>query len=173
MIIDLKSVQDAPRHFDFALQPDWWHPEGEDDQVLGMDGPLDVRITIYRAGTKHILEGRLSGTLRVRCDRCLEPCRHDLSKEFRLFLAPPPATAESEIELEQEDLSLDFVVSDEVDLEEIVREQIYFSLPMKVLCKENCLGLCPSCGANLNLEKCGCPKGEGHPEFSKLKSLKF
>ena len=59
------------------------------------------------------------------------------------------------------------------DLDEVVREQIYFSLPMKSLCRKDCSGLCPLCGANLNMEECKCRKEKGHPGFSELKNLKL
>jgi uncharacterized protein len=97
-----------------------------------------------------------------------------VTSDFRLFLAPPPAsTGPSEVELLHEDLLTDFMTGEEVNLEEVVREQVYFSLPMKVLCNEQCAGLCPRCGANLNRGKCGCLSEGGHPAFSKLKLLNF
>jgi uncharacterized protein len=174
MIVDLKTILTAPRHFDFTLEPDWWQGDEEDDQILGLDSPLAVQITISRAGSKYVLDGRLSGRLRLRCDRCLEPFYDDLSSDFRLFLSLPPSDAEkSDLELSEEDMSLDFIVGGEIDLDEIVREQIYFSLPMKSLCREDCSGLCPLCGANLNKEECKCRREMGHPGFSKLKNLKL
>ncbi len=174
MIIDLRTILTAPRHFDFTLEPGWWQGDEEDDQILGLDSPLTVQISISRAGSKYVLEGRLSGRLRLRCGRCLEPFYNDLKSNFRLFLTLPPSDTEnSELELLEEDMSVDFIMGGEIDLDEVVREQIYFSLPMKSLCREDCSGLCPLCGANLNKEKCTCRRETGHPGFSELKNLKF
>jgi uncharacterized protein len=66
-------------------------------------------------------------------------------------------------------MEVDFIKGDTIDLSDIVREQVYLSLPMRSICKESCRGLCPVCGANLNESSCLCRKPEGHPAFSKLR----
>ena len=127
MIVDLGTIFIAPRHSDFTLEPVWWQGDGDNDQIIGLDGPLRVHISISRAGSKYVLDGRLSGRLRLRCDRCLEPFSNDLESDFRLFLSLPPSdTEESELELLEEDMSVDFIMGDEIDLNEVVREQTYF-----------------------------------------------
>ncbi len=68
---------------------------------------------------------------------------------------------------------VEFITDSEIRLDDIVREQIYLSLPMKCLCREDCSGLCPLCGTNLNMKKCECLREKGHPGFSKLKKVKF
>ena len=125
----------------------------ENDQILGLDSPLDVHISISKVGSKYALGGRLSGHFQIICDRCLEPYHRDLDTDFKLFLAFPPSdTDQSEVELLEEDLSVDFIAGEELDLDDVVKGQIYLSLPMKSLCRENCSGLCPTCGSNLNME---------------------
>ncbi len=175
MIVDLRSVLEGPRYFNLTLDNDWWEGEREDDQIQGLDGPLDVSLSISRAGVRYLLDGRLRGRLCLRCDRCLGPYLHDLRSDFRLFFAQGPASSSgpSEVELMEQDLSTDFVTEERVDLDEIIREQIYLSLPMKSLCREDCLGLCPLCGIDLNNEKCRCRPEKGSPYFSKLKDLKL
>ena len=174
MIIDLRNISRGARHFDLTFEPGWWRGSGQYDQVLGLDCPLEVHIEIYSAGGKYILDGNLKGGIQVRCDRCLEPYHRDLEASFRLFfMLATPDTGEGEIELCEEDLSVDFIVGDEIDADDIVREQVYLSLPMKTLCKEDCLGLCPLCGTNLNMGRCGCRPESGHPGFRKLKNTKF
>ena len=175
MIIDLKSILHHPRHFDFTLGPDWWEGDGEDDQVLGLDSPLDVDITISEAEGKYLVNGHLSGEILLRCSRCLEPFSKRLESDIGLTLSPPPSDEgdASEIELTEEDMSLDFTVDDEIDLNVIIREQIYLNVPIRCLCRKNCLGLCSGCGVNLNVESCGCNTKQGHPGFMKLKNLRL
>ncbi len=174
MIIDLRTISRGARHFDFTFEPGWWRDIGPYDQVLGLDCPLEVHIDISKAGDKFVLDGNLKGRIQVRCDRCLEPYHDDLESNFRLFLMlAPKDMGESEIELSEGDLSVDFIVGDEIDSDEIVREQVYLSLPMKTVCKEDCSGLCPLCGANLNMGRCECRGERGHPGFRKLKNTKF
>lgn len=172
MIIDLKTVLHGPRQFDFALDPDWWKNTEEDDQILGLAGPLTVSIKISQAGSKYLIEGRMAGCLRIRCDRCLEPFEDDMESEFQLFLARARShDGQSEIELLEDDMSVNLIMGEEISLDDIVREQIYLSLPMKCLCRQDCSGLCPFCGAKLNIEACNCPSQKGHPAFSKLKNM--
>lgn len=172
MIIDLRSVLHGPRQFDFALSPDWWKNDGGNDQVIGLVGPLRVRIKISKAGDKYLLEGRMAGCLRIRCDRCLEPFDDDLESEFQLFLEFVHShDGENEIELLEDDMSVKLISGEEISLDDMVREQIYLSLPMKCLCGEDCSGLCPFCGTNLNIKRCNCSSKGGHPGFSKLKNV--
>ena len=173
MIIDLRSISRGARHFAFTFEPGWWQGFWQHDQVLGLDCPLEVNIEISKAGNKYVLYGNLKGGLQLRCDRCLESYHNDLKANFRLILMlAPPDMDESELELSEEDLSVDFIVGDEIDPGEIVREQVYLALPMKTLCKEDCSGLCPLCGTNLNMGRCECEPEVGHPGFRKLKKTK-
>ncbi len=174
MIIDLRTILHGPRQFEFTLKAGWWQSDKENDQVLGLRGPLRVQMNIYGQGGKFVLSGHLYGTAEVRCDRCLEPYPSDLDCDFSLSLVLALTDSDQkEIELLEEDMSIDLITENEVDLYEIVREQIYLSLPMKFLCREDCSGLCPICGANLNMEKCDCQRKKGHPGFSKLENLKI
>ncbi len=174
MIIDLKAVFLAPRRFEFALEQGWWQGDQENDRIIGLDGPLKVEINIAKAGSKYVLDGRLSGRLIIRCDRCLEQYVSDLESDFSLFLAiSPSGQGQSEIEFLEDDMGIDFLSGNEIDLEEVVKAQIYLSLPIKCLCSEDCFGLCPVCGVNLNIETCGCQRKKGHPAFLKMKNLKF
>lgn len=174
MIIDLTTISPDGRYLDFTLDKDWWHSNEENDQILGFNTPLKVKIKIYKAGEKYILEGDLSGGLQVVCDRCIDTYHRDLRHDFKVYLgSPPPAdTNWTEVELLDEDLEVGFIKDNEIDLDEIIREQIYLSLPMKFLCSDQCRGLCPTCGSNLNVRDCHCPKDQGHPGFLKLKDLK-
>lgn len=172
MIIDLGTIPQEAQDFLFVLEEGWWHPEGPSDPILRLGSPLEVKIKIDKAGNKYIVDGELDGDVLARCDRCLEPYYHDLTTSFHLFLAlKNPETDEAEIELLDEEMEVEFIKGEEIDLSDIVREQIYLSLPMKSLCSEGCLGLCPICGKNLNQGECQCKKEKGHPAFLKLKNL--
>ena len=174
MIIDLKTIVHGPREYEFVLEPDWWRHEEGDAQIRGLAGPLAVHMSIYRAGDKFVLDGRVNGRLRVVCDRCVEEYEHEVRSEFQMYLAVPrPDMSVSEIELSEQDMLYDFISGDEVDLAEIVREQVFLSLPMKFLCSDVCMGLCPSCGINLNRGRCGCRRRSGHPGLSGLRTMKI
>ncbi len=171
MIFDLKTAFEKPVNLKFKLSPDWWKPDEYDDSVLGLDTDMEVSMHIRRAGERYVLEGSLFGKLILRCDRCIEPFCFDLKTEFKWFLVPHPKQVQEEIELGKDDMSVVFISEDEIDLDDIIRSEIYLAVPMKILCKEDCAGLCPGCGRNLNKEKCVCQKTSGHPAFMKLKDL--
>ena len=139
------------------MQPEWWKPDGCFEQVLGPAGPIDVTVSIYRTGSRFVLDGHVAGPVRACCDRCLECFDRDISVGFQAYLAFPPSEQDGdEVELGEEDMGVDFITGDEVDLASVAREQILLAMPMKVLCSENCAGLCPGCGASLNRESCRC-----------------
>ena len=172
MIIDLNNIETGSRQFDFTLNTGWWQSEKENRQILGFDGPVKCHVEIARAGIRYILDGHIFGYAWVSCDRCLESYRRLLDVEFRLFLSAPFSDSDQkEFELSEDDMSVQFVECHEIDLKEVIRDQIVISLPMKSLCHEDCLGLCPVCGINLNEHKCKCRRSEGHPGFAKLKAL--
>lgn len=172
MIIRLKEILGSPHQFDLTFGSNWWKDGVPDDQVLGLDGPLDVHLMISKEGSQYVVNGSLSGRVRVRCGRCLESFSHEVDSDFRLLLAPSlPEPVGSEIELVEDDMSVDFVADDAIEIDQLVREQLYLALPIKFLCHETCRGLCPVCGINLNQEECTCQKKGGHSAFLKLKEL--
>ncbi|HEX9910136.1 MAG TPA: DUF177 domain-containing protein [Desulfatiglandales bacterium] len=169
MIIDLQAITEETE-FSEVLEEGWWQPGDENDQIFGLDAPLRVRAKVSRAADKFLVQGTIRGGIRIRCDRCLEPFHRELEAPFHVYLVVPrEGSDQEEIELLDDDMEVDFIKGDTIDLSDIVREQVYLSLPMRSICKESCRGLCPVCGANLNKSSCLCRKPEGHPAFSKLR----
>jgi uncharacterized protein len=175
MIIDLKMIpQGSVKNFDIRCERNWWIPDKNNNLISGIETPLNVRIDIYRAGSRYVLEGHLEGVLQVNCDRCLTPYAKELMFDFNVYLTPPSKDADkAEIELLEEDMEVVFIHDEEIDLDEIIREQIYLALPIKNICDNNCLGLCLKCGCNLNREQCGCEPEKGHTGLSVLKNIKL
>ncbi len=105
------------------------------------------------------VEGRLQATLAAECDRCLEAVTLPIANEFDLYYLPADAHADKsgETELLARDLDFSFYQDERIELDELVLEQLELSLPIRMLCQEDCQGLCLQCGANLNVEPCDCP----------------
>jgi uncharacterized protein len=157
MIIDLRTVpREGARAFQFSLDKDCWRPKGVNEWILDLHTPFMINVKILRTGDKYVLDGDLEGSVRIMCDRCLEYYQQDVKTDFRLFLVQSPDTGKAEIELLEEDMEVDFIRGEEIDLDEIIQEQLYLSIPIKSLCMEECLGLCPMCGHNLNNGDCQC-----------------
>lgn len=171
MIIDLTKLTTQPRHIQRIFPPEWWD-EHDHEPTLSLAGPLEARFSVVRSGEQFVLEGRLTGDLSLPCSRCLETCSFFLDVESQCVLCLSPGErAGVELELKEEDMDIRYLPEASFDLDEMVREQVLLSIPMKYLCSEECLGLCPGCGENLNLSRCRCEKRAGHPAFERLKDL--
>jgi len=77
-----------------------------------------------------------------------------------------------EREVEADDMDTAFYENDEIDLGQLMQEQFYLALPMKPLCKDDCKGLCPNCGTNLNKATCDCTTHWEDPRLAALRALK-
>jgi uncharacterized protein len=172
MLLDLKGVLEETEVSE-VLERNWWQPN-EDDPILGINTPLHVRIKVTHVGEKFLLDGKVNGSIMVRCDRCLDPFHWELESAFHVFLVSPrPGKDQAEVELLDEDMEVDFIHGETIDLDHIIKEQVYLALPMKSICRDACLGLCPVCGANLNVQRCQCNQQSIKPAFQKLKDFKF
>jgi uncharacterized protein len=98
------------------------------------------------------------------CDRCLEDFEREIASEFGILYVTDTEDGNADNE-EVQVLSADTNI---IDLGEDVRQYTLLALPPKMLCSENCAGLCPTCGTNLNRAKCSCVPDEGDPRWSGL-----
>jgi uncharacterized protein len=146
-------------------------PEADvaDYKVLG-----DVHFdgTVRKDEPRFILSGRLQARLEMSCGRCLEPFTLPVDTQVDLTYVPHPSVAaDDEVELSQDDLTTAFYRDQTLDLADMVREQFYLALPMRPLCREECKGLCPQCGTNLNQGTCTCDVRWEDPRLAGLRAL--
>jgi uncharacterized protein len=151
-----------------AAEPDP-HADAADYKVLG-----DVHFdgTLRKDDPRFMLSGRLQARLEMSCGRCLEPFTLPIDTQVDLTYVPhPEQAADDEVELSQDDLTTAFYRDQTLDLGDMVREQFYLALPMRPLCREDCKGLCPQCGTNLNLGTCACDVRWEDPRLEGLRAL--
>jgi len=133
---------------------------------------IAVDLTHYRAGLDLFFTGTLRGAVIGTCARCAEDYTFHLDTPFTFVLAPRATDAEGgDPELAADDLAFSFFEGEEIDLSPLVHEQTILALPTRPLCREDCRGLCPRCGANLNSGPCGCPADTPDPRLSVLRTL--
>jgi uncharacterized protein len=138
-------------------------------------GALLLDGTFSLLGEKVILDGSIKTRIETTCVGCLTEFTQPLDITFHYLLWPQSAAVyEAEKELQQEDLEVGYFQGGVIDLQSIVREQIYLAVPQNPHCKEDCLGLCPVCGANLNRNGCTCSlsAGKTNSPFTVLQKLK-
>jgi uncharacterized protein len=136
--------------------------------------PLLSEVKIWKAGESVLFKGKIETHLRLQCVRCLKEFSYPLSSTFELTLHHLKGTPfEGETELDVGEMESSFFEGGEIHLSEIACEQIFLEIPYQPLCHEECKGLCPVCGKDLNLSSCECAKEEFVSGFSVLKKLKL
>lgn len=136
--------------------------------------PLQSEAKIKKVGQSVLIKGRVRTVLKLRCVRCLKEFSYPLASSFELTLHPLKGTVFSEeVELSEEELESNFFEGGELRLSEIACEQVFLEIPIQPLCQEECKGLCPHCGMDLNLSTCGCMKEDFDSGFRALKKLKI
>jgi len=150
------------------IKDESWFP----DQELQRTGPVHSNIFLKRSGLDRVLlEGRIKTTIAFDCDRCLENYTMELDDSFTLDLE---YTAGNRLEVEEHEVSpaeMDMIYLQEpvIDVFEILNQQVFLMIPGKHLCLDSCKGLCPGCGANMNVETCDCKKELKSSPFAILK----
>jgi uncharacterized protein len=170
MELDLTRYRKPLSTFARTFQPGEIGDEGEAYKVVA---PVDLSFEIHKDKDKFRLVGNVKTELELGCSRCVEPFRMPVDAPFDLrFLPASEASAEPEREVEEEDLETSFYRDDRIDLNELLREQFYLALPMKPLCGDQCKGLCPQCGMNLNTGTCDCEPAWEDPRLAPLRDLR-
>ncbi|MGA2571073.1 MAG: DUF177 domain-containing protein [Terracidiphilus sp.] len=115
------------------------------------------------------LKGRCEGRFQVPCARCIEPVEIPLAAEFDLIFRPMGADGGApERSITASETEIGYYQKDSLSLEDVLREQVLLSLPVRTLCKPGCKGLCPHCGANRNTNPCSCEEGQSDPRWEGL-----
>jgi uncharacterized protein len=171
MLLDLTRYRQPVSQFGRSFPPNEMAQEGEAYQVVA---PVQVDLEIHKDKNRFRLVGTARTELELPCGRCLEPFRMPFDGEIDVrYLPASEMSAEDEREVPEEDLDTSYYRDDQIDLNELLREQFYLALPMKPLCREECAGLCPQCGTNLNTGTCQCTSQWQDPRLAPLKELKL
>jgi uncharacterized protein len=170
MRLDLGKVRTGREHYEKVYDPGMFPADREAFQV---SAPVALSFDILKDKEQFHLTGTVRTTLELPCSRCLEPFTSPVDARFDLRYQPHTLnTGSDEREIEEDDLSTAFYENDEIDLGQLMREQFYLSVPMKPLCGDDCRGLCPMCGTNLNRGTCECRRDWDDPRLAVLRHLK-
>lgn len=176
MKIQVTDVKDKPLHrtTEEAVEE---FPSLVETQAAGechFLAPIRLELTIAREFDHLRVQGGVETLVRLNCSRCLAEYETHVSSTFTIFYTRTSGeTLDEEIELSEEDLVAASYDGDEIDFTPVVAEQVIMALPLKPLCKEQCLGLCGSCGADLNVAPCACERSVASLKFSALQNLKI
>ncbi|SJZ55127.1 YceD family protein [Selenihalanaerobacter shriftii] len=126
------------------------------DREIQIDGPAKMAFQVINTEDSFLVVGDIDLNLNVKCSRCLD--------EFTL-----PVTAKLEEEVEKDRVELSGAAS--INIEEEIEDNVFLAIPMKPVCDEDCAGICPSCGQDLNEGDCDCFMHTVDPRLAKLEQL--
>lgn len=134
--------------------------------------PVELNLKITNTGKLLEFKGEVKAHAEVVCSRCLEQFHQTIEAEFHEEFIHVSDYKDFMESLEDEDIEYKFYESDTIVLDDIVIENLMLHLPMQLLCKDDCSGLCIVCGQNLNEGKCQCKAGNVDPRLAILAKLK-
>lgn len=178
MLFTVLDLQREPILFDREFEPGGIDYGSEIQQIapLAVQGRADL-IVEHRGPNDTVddirVQSSYQGRFQVPCARCLDPVEHKLAGQFDLLFRPLGADrGASEQSITPSETEIGYYQKSGVLLEDVLREQVLLSLPAKTLCREDCKGLCPHCGRQLNSETCACRETATDPRWSALSSLR-
>ena len=178
MFIEIHELEFHPVDFDEQFRPGAIDLGTDFRQVsdLHTDGRAQL-VEEHHGKHQKIKDIRLNGKLATRielpCARCLEPVVHDVKREFDLLYRPLGADAgREELSVTSAEAEVGYYRGEGLLLEDALREQVLLAVPLKAICREDCKGLCPHCGVNLNHEQCSCEEPADDPRWSALKDIR-
>ena len=137
----------------------------DDLKEIGVSEPVKVSGSAVKVEGGIAVKGTGSFSAETPCDRCLKPVNMDFTFDFDEIFLHNREKSGGEKE--------SFIINgrDNIDLDALVKESVVSVIPMKVVCSDDCKGICPTCGKNLNFEVCECDNSYINPKFESLRSL--
>ncbi|MBO0910643.1 MAG: DUF177 domain-containing protein [Acidobacteria bacterium] len=178
MLIELRELEAHAVDFDERIGPGLidFGPDVRQSADLNAAGRAQL---VREHHGKHALikdirvAGSFSTRVELACARCLEPVSRDVGRKFDLLYRPQGADAgKEELSVTAAEAEVSYYQGEGLLLEDVLREQILLALPLRVICKEECRGLCPHCGKNLNSEQCSCAEPLEDPRWAALKEIR-
>lgn len=174
LVFRIKDLEHQPqgRHLDTALDRAFLESAVKDAGIDVERSRAHLEGQLLSQGPNVLLHGSLRGELGAECQRCLGPAAVPVDQRLRMTFAPPGDKTPAEDFVDPDDVDYAHHDREVVDLRDVLREQLLLAIPITVLCKEDCKGLCPTCGADRNSTECGCETTISLSPFAVLKNLK-
>ena len=169
MRIELENLEGGKGDFAHVYQPDDLNPV---DERISLIGPATVSGKVRLAGNEVFVNGHVETRAQVECDRCLQPVETPVNTDFALeYMTGSEYESGGTAELTEAEMSVSVFDGEAIDVDEIVKEQIVLAVPTRMLCREDCKGICPECGADRNRGDCNCTTSDIDPRWAALKNL--
>ena len=162
MKINISNLSEGIHEYKFEEAPSSIELDGR------FSKPVIVNVELEKRRRQLFLTGHVKTSGTFVCDRCLGDFEKDIAVDYRMTYVNNMSEAG---EIDQDELTVIHASTNEIDIAEDIKEYIVLAVPMKLLCKDDCAGLCATCGANLNHGTCNCPRDESDPRWDKLKNF--
>jgi uncharacterized protein len=171
LMVELKSLEQE----DLVLERTEWA------QALGIEltpevnrEPLVIYCELAKNGDMISAKGWVKSRMLLTCGRCLKEFEAPFKSFFEVHYRPQPdEMVETEEGFPEGEMEVVYFQGDILDIGDQIRQTVLLSVPMRALCKDDCRGLCGSCGRDLNSESCDCQEPPADPRWDALKSFKF
>lgn len=160
-------------HVHITRKNEWLQSRLGSSSNFRISEPLECEIEFFRDEKSVHLKGEINSQVVLVCVKCLDEFGFTIRKDFSTVLFNSPAFSRhiEENELTPETINEEFLEDGLLDLENVIMEELLLNVPDYPRCNENCRGLCPECGTNLNYGQCDCSKDKNIGQFDGLKNL--
>jgi len=178
MLIEIHELERHPVDFNEKIEPGIIDLGADVLQTAPLETSGRAQLIEEHHGKHRLIKdirvnGELATTLDLPCARCLEPVVQRVNRKFDLLYRPQGADAgQQELPVTGTEAEISYYQGEGLLLEDALREQVLLAVPLKVICREDCKGLCPHCGTNLNIEPCSCAEPVEDPRWSALKEIR-
>jgi uncharacterized protein len=170
MFVDIAQIPAEGLDVQLRETEDFLDPSGQWVHLLR---PVEATLHFSRNPIGVLVRGQITSDLELHCSRCFELFTLPISEGFEVqYRGPLGAEVGEEHELAREELDVNFLDEARINMQGLVRENVLLTLPAQPLCHEECRGLCPLCGVNLNRGTCPCSSTAIDPRWRSLESLR-
>lgn len=163
---EVMNLSGNSKEFTVPVEMDSFSYDGGSYEFISKE-PVSIKLNKVSPMTLRFL-AQSRCVLSAECSRCLEPVElpFDINVDDELIIDGDGSACTRD-----DDEKLSFVKDFELDVDNFIKEELMIGFPLKVLCSEDCRGICPKCGANLNKGECGCDRTVLDPRMAKIRDL--
>ncbi len=140
------------------------------NSIKGVD-EVEQQLNIQKSGEEYYCQGEVRAVVELECSRCLSRYKKNLTSKTDFIVCSKEKYEQEKDIIDNEDYAFYSDNNESVDLSGVVRQALILAVSLKPLCSEDCLGLCPNCGVNLNKKSCSCKKEQYDTRWESLKKL--
>jgi len=175
-VVGLRDIPPEGLERRFDLSGDFARAALTDTEATVDDAKISAVLELQKTGVEVLARGHIASEVTLVCSRCAGPARVALTSPVEVLFLPrdadPPEAADSPDLMAEDAPDIVAYEGQEIDLEETLREEVLLSLPYAPLCREDCKGLCGTCGKDLNEGPCDCGEAEKDQKPGKFASLR-